>query len=83
MAEEEASPSILRFEQGREGGMVGGETAPSDLRFEQGREGVGWLEEKPLPLSCVSSKGGRVGWLEEKPPPPTCVSSKGVRLWGG
>ena len=35
-----------------------------------------WMEEKPPPPSCVSSKG--VGeWIEEKPPPPSCVSSKG------
>jgi len=61
---EEASSSVLRFEQWREGGVVGGETTPSDLRFEQGREGVRWLEDKPPPPSCVSSKGGGWGLVE-------------------
>jgi len=71
---EEASPSDLRFEQGREGGVVGGETAPSNLRFEQGREGgmVGG-ETAPSNLRFEQGREG-VGWLEDKPPPPTCVS---------
>ena len=63
MVGEEASPSVLRFEQGREW-VVGEEASPSVLRFEQGREGVGWLEDKPPPPSCVLSKGGGWGLVE-------------------
>jgi len=47
---------------------------PSISHFEQGR-GMGWLEEKPPPPSCVSSKRGS-GWRRNIPP-PSCVSSKG------
>jgi hypothetical protein len=66
-------PSVLRFEQGREGnGVVEDEASPSVLRssFEQGREGVGWLEEKlPLHLAFRARDGGS----GEKLPPPSCV----------
>ena len=59
MVGEEASPPSCILSKGGSG-VVGEEGSPSVLCFEQGREDVGWLEDKPPPLSCVSSKGG--GW---------------------
>ena len=53
-------PLRLAFQARERGcGVVEGEASPSVVHFEQGRKGVGWLEDKPPPPTCVSSKGGR------------------------
>ena len=63
----EMTPLRLAF-RAREGGN-GRRTSLLDLVFRVGGSRGGWLEENPLPPSCVSSREGVGGWLKGKPHP--------------